>query len=148
VGAELLVELLVAPLAGQVQVDLAQRRREGVGVVQRVALPRAVLDLELVAQRQRGAGHLALEQAGRMALGQLDRRAALRPRDHARRRRPERAHDHAAVLRVGAEQPVRVGQVAADDGLDVGFDAHSGSSSRRAMPATGMPTQSGRLLSS
>ena len=38
VRAELLVELLVAALAGQVEVDLAERRREGVGVAQRVAL--------------------------------------------------------------------------------------------------------------
>jgi hypothetical protein len=46
------------------------------------------------------------------------------------------------------QQAMRVGQVTTDDGLDVGVDAHRGSSSRRAMPATGMPTQSGRLLSS
>ena len=83
-----------------------------------------------------------------MALGQLDRLAALRARDDLRRCRAEGAHDHAAVVRVRAEQAVRIGQVALDDGLDVALDGHSGSSSRRAMPATGMPTQSGRLLSS
>ena len=35
VRAELLVELLVAALAGEVQVELAERRQERVGVVER-----------------------------------------------------------------------------------------------------------------
>ena len=83
-----------------------------------------------------------------MALGQLDRLAALGAREDLGRRRAEGAHDHAAVVGMRPEQAVRIGQVAMDDGLDVGLDAHSGSSSRRAMPATGMLTQSGRLLSS
>jgi hypothetical protein len=50
---------------------------------------------------------------------------------------------------VGAEQPVRLGEVAMDDRVDVGVYGHGqGSSSRRAIPATGIRTQSGRLLSS
>ena len=74
----------------------------------------------------------------------------------ARRRGPERAHDHAAVVRVRAEDRVRVRVLAADDAVEVGGGGdghmgiafpHSASSSRR-IPATGMPTQSGRLLSS
>jgi hypothetical protein len=148
VRAELLVELLVAPLAGQVEVDLAQRRREGVGVAHRVALARRVLHLELVAQRQGRTLDLALEEPGRVALGQLDRLAALGAGQDLGRRRAEGAHDHAAVVGVRPEQAVWIGQVTMDDGLDVGLDGHSGSSSRRTMPATGMLTQSGRLLSS
>ena len=83
-----------------------------------------------------------------MALGQLDGLAAVGARHDLGRRRAEGAHHDAGVVRMRAEQAVRIGEVAADDGLDVGLDAHKGSSSRRAMPATGIPTQSGRLLSS
>jgi hypothetical protein len=114
----------VAALAGQVEVDLAERGHEGVGVAQGVRLPLAVLHLELVVQRQRLARHLALEEPGRMAAAQLDGLAAVDARDDARGRRPEGAHDHAAVLRVGAEQAVGIGQVAPDDRLDVGLDGH------------------------
>ena len=64
----------------------------------------------------------------------------------------ERAQDDAAVIGVGAEQRVRVAEVARDEPFDVlgqGALAHAtGSSSRRAMPATGIATQSGRLSSS
>ena len=111
-GAELLVELLVAALAGQVEVDLAQRGQEGVGVAQRVALAGRVLDLELVAQRQRRAGDLALEQPGRVALGQLDRLAALGARGDLARppggRRARRRRRRAGARRAaGAGRPGR-----------------------------------------
>ena len=64
----------------------------------------------------------------------------------------EGAQDDAVVVGVGAEQRVRVAEVAGDEPLDVlghGVLAHAtGSSSRRAIPATGIATQSGRLSSS
>ena len=54
VRAEPVVELLVAALADQVQVELAERRRERVRVVDRERAGVAVVDLEPVAQRQLG----------------------------------------------------------------------------------------------
>ena len=74
VGAEARVELLVATLADQVQVELAERRQERVRVVDRELAARAVVDLELVAQRQLGARELALEDPGG-----VDRAPAPRP---------------------------------------------------------------------
>jgi hypothetical protein len=149
VRAELLVQLLVATLAGEVEVDLAQRRHERVRVAQREGPALLVADLELVAQRELRVGDRSLEDAARVAQPELDRRGALGPGDHLGRVGAEGADHHAAVLRVSAEEAVRLGEVAVDDRLDVGVDAHGrGSSSRRAIPATGMRTQSGRLLSS
>ena len=78
VRPEALVDALVAALAGEVDVEVAERRREGVGVAQRVGPALAVVDLDLVAQRQRGAGDDALEDAAGVDL--LERRAlAARP---------------------------------------------------------------------
>jgi hypothetical protein len=150
VGAQLLVELLVAAFAGQVQVELAQRRRERVRVVQRVARAVGVVDLELVAERQLRARDLALEQAGGVPAVELDPLVAVSTDDDALGRRPEGAHDHAAVGRVCPEEAVWVAQPQRQEGVDVLLDGGhwTGSSSRRAMPATGMCTQFGRLLSS
>ncbi len=149
VRAELLVELLVAPLAGQVEVDLPQRGQERVRVAHRERPALAVLDVELVAQRQSRARHRALEDAAGVAQLELDRVAALGSGDDLGGVGPVGADHHAAVLGMRAEQPVRLGEVAVDDGLDVCLHTHgNGSSSRRAIPATGIRTQSGRLLSS
>src|SRR6185503_17759955 len=149
VRAELAVELLVPALAGEVEVDLAERRQERVRVAQRERAALLVGDLELVAQRQLRAGDRALEHAARMAQLELDGLAAVGARRDPARVRAVRADDDAAVVRVRPEQPVRLREVAMDDRLDVGVNTHgSGSSSNRAIPATGMRTQSGRLLSS
>ena len=53
VRAEPLVELLVAALHREVEVELAERRQERVRVAQRERVPVRVLDLELVLERQR-----------------------------------------------------------------------------------------------
>ena len=91
---------------------------------------------------------------------ELDRVVALGEHAHALGAGPEGADDDAAVHRVGAEERVRVGEPPAEKSLDrSGVRAHvrharhrpvSGRTARAgaAMPATGMPTQSGRLLSS
>jgi hypothetical protein len=48
-----------------------------------------------------------------------------------------------------AEHVVGIGVLAPDDELDLGVERHvAGTSSRRRIPATGIRTQSGRLLSS
>ena len=115
VRAELLVELLVAALAGQVQVELAERRQERVRVAQREALA--------VARSRPRARSAAAARAGERALEErrpgarcveLDRLAALgahgdraRP-PGGRRGRPRRRRRGCAP-----EQRVRIGEVAA-----------------------------------
>ena len=116
----------------------------------RVRRPVRVGDLQLVAQRQLAAGHGALEDAGGMTARQLDVGTVLDLRHHPLGGGPEGADDDVPVLLVRAQQAMRVVQVAGDDPLDVLLcRAHAtGSSSSRAMPATGIFTQSGRLFSS
>ncbi len=61
---------------------------------------------------------------------------------------PQHADDDAAVLRMGAEDGMRIGVLAADERLELaGGDGHA-PSKIRPMPATGIEIQSGRLLSS
>ena len=82
----------------------------------------AVVDLQLVVERQRGAGERALEHARRVH-GRLERRGA-RPAGstlHGARLGPERAdHDAAVAVRMGAEERVGVGRAARDELVGVG----------------------------
>ena len=146
--AELLVELLVAALAQEMDVQVAQRRQERVRVAQRVGAVR-VAHLEQVAQRQLPAGQLAREQPGVVDALEDEVGAALDLRRDAVGVRTEGADDHTAVHRVRAEDAVRLREVPLAECDDVVGQRHvSGSWSRRAMPATGIGTQSGLLLSS
>ncbi len=137
VRAELLVQLLVAALHDEMQVELAERRQERVRIAQRERVAVRILDLDLVLERQLRLREHRLPEAGGILQLRLDgaRLHAHRPRLGA-----ERAHDDAAVRLVRAENGVRVGAE-----LD---HAVVGSSMSRWMPRTGMPTQSGRLSSS
>ena len=49
-----LVELLVAPLPGEMQIEVPERGREGIGIAKRIDVSVRVAHLELVAQRQPG----------------------------------------------------------------------------------------------
>jgi len=146
----------VAPLRRQVQVEVAERGQERVRVVDRERPRLAVVDLELVAQRQLGPVDDAFEDAARVDLLERHRIAALRMRGDRGRGRPERPHDDAAVMLVGTQDRVRVGVLAADEAIEIGGggDGHMGiafpqsESSNRRIPAAGIPTQSGRWLSS
>ena len=71
--AEPLPQLLVAALADEVQVELADRRQEAVRVVDRDRAGVAVVDLELVGERQLGAVDDALEDAAGVHGLELDR---------------------------------------------------------------------------
>ena len=147
VRAQRLVQLLVTTLPRKMQVELADRGLEAIRVLDRIGLAARVVDLQLVLQGQLAALDLALEQARRMRLLELDLRAS-GMHDNALGRRPERAHDNAAVaVGMRAEERVRLGVVAGDQALDVGAHA-SAISSSRAIAATGICTQSGRLFSS
>jgi hypothetical protein len=146
--AELLVQLLVPALADQVQVEVADRRRERVRVVDGERAAVAVVDREPVAQRRLRALHEALEDTAGVDLLERHDRAVAELRADAVRRGPQRTHNHAPVVRVRPEHGVRVGVLASDERVELtGSDVHSPSSSRR-MPATGIATQSGRLSSS
>ena len=109
VRAELGPELLVAALAREVEVHVAQRRQEPVRVADREDAVLAVVDLELVLERERGAVEGALEHA--LAAGGRERHD-LPVRGvgaHGLRRRPERAdHDPAVAVGMRAEVGVRV----------------------------------------
>ena len=102
------VELLVAALRGEVEVELAEGRQERVRVVELDDGAAGVGHLEPVAERQLRLADRALEEAGRMETLELHRLAVLGEDAHRLRRRPERAHDDLAAVRVGAEEVVRV----------------------------------------
>ena len=149
VGAEALVELLVTALAHEMEVQLADRGQERVGVLQRELAPRPVVDLELVRQRQLGALDLGLEQTAGVDLGHRNALAAAGLDRHRLRRRAQRAHDHAALGLMGAEDRVGLGVLPADESFEVVLgDGRHAASRRRAIPATGIGNQSGRLSSS
>ena len=120
VGAEAGPQLLVAPLGEQVHVELADRRQEAVGVVDRDGPGLAVVDLQPVRERQLGALEHALEHAAGVDRRERDRLTALGDRPHARRRRPERPDHHAAVRGMRAEDVVRAGVLAPYEALEVG----------------------------
>ena len=148
-GAEAVVELLVAALAHQVQIDVTERGQERVRIVERELAAGAVIDLELVFQRQLCALDLALEDPRGMDLRELHGLALARLHRDGLRGGTQRADDDAVVaVGVGAEDRVRFGVLALGERVELGFgDGHSDSRSR-AMPATGIGSQSGRLSSS
>ncbi len=112
VGAEPLPEALVPALADEVQVEIAERRRERVRVAHDDCLAVRAANLELVAKGQLGALDDPFEEAGlRLRRRELDRLVALRARHHPDRVGAKRPDDDAAVLRVCAERGVRVVQL-------------------------------------
>jgi hypothetical protein len=131
------------------QIELAEGGQKRVGVGDPEGAARTVVDLELVAQGQ-FARQFALEDPRGVDLGQLHRLALGGVDGDRLGRGPQRADDHPAVLgaRVGAENRVGLGVVAVREQVELcGGDGRCGheSSSRRATPATGIGSQSGRL---
>ena len=137
VRAEARPQLLVAALADQVQVELAERRQEAVGVVERDRAEVGVVDLERVVQRQLGPVDEALEHAAGVDLLERDRsRPSTTARTAAAAGRRARI-DHAVGVRMGAEDRVRVVVLAADEALEIwgGGDGHR---LRLPFPASGL----------
>ena len=100
VRAEPLVQLLVPALAGEVEVELAERRQERVRVVERERVAVRVGDLELVARAAASRPRqLPSKRPARMRAGSSStaRRPSARTRDR-RRVGPEGADDDAAVV--------------------------------------------------
>src|SRR5581483_6996263 len=137
VRAELRVDLLVAALAREVEVDLAERRQERVRIAQAERVAVRVADLELVAERKLRPLDESLDDPRRVVGRELD---AHRLDPDGRGLGPVGADDHAALGRMGAEEAVRAREVEPH--------AASGCSISRRIPATGIRAQSGRLFSS
>ena len=107
----------MAALAEQVEVELAQRRQEPVGIADHLAV--AVGQQHLVAGvDRRGLGAAQLEQPGRVDLAQRAAlTAALAQQRHLRRAGVAEADEPAAVgLCVGTQQPVGIGVGAGEEG--------------------------------
>jgi hypothetical protein len=144
VCAEPGVQLLVPPLSGEVDVELAERRQERVRVAEDVRVAGRVADLELVVERQLRSLHHPLEDPVAVLLVELD---AHRQDADRLRVRAVGPHDHAASRRMGAEVRVRVGELVRRGRRP--RHVVTGSSSRmRRIPATGIGSQSGLMLSS
>ncbi len=112
VRAQLLVEPPVAPLGEQVDVDLAQERREAVGIVDDAAV-----DVESVGVAPAQAVDLALEEPGIVGAGERGERLA-RGRQHAD---VEGAGlEGAQALRVDAQDREGIAVATLDDGVDGG----------------------------
>ena len=145
---EPLEEPQVATLDGEVEVELAERRQEAVGVVEVDLEAARVADRETVGERQRAGADASLEDPRRMAEGELDRLVACARHRDPLGVRPEDAHDDASRLLMGSKQMVRVGVILLGEPFELIGRRQSGSSSRRTRPATGTSIQSGRLSSS
>ena len=119
-GAELRVQLLVASLGDEVEVELAERRQERVRVVDDEGRAAGEADLERIAKRHRPALEHGLEQAGRMDPRELDSIASVGSNRHRDGVGPKRPDDDTPVGRVGPEDVMRIRVVARDDPLDLG----------------------------
>ena len=147
VGAEDVPELLVAALVDQVQVDLAQRGQEPVGVVEDGRLA-AVGDRDPVVGDLRDGQHAdpdPLVLVAEVGLGRVVQD------DHPGRERLQDPHRDPALVGVCPQHGVRVSVLATDDlvelldrnGLDGGCAGHD--TPILATAASGIPTQVGRL---
>ena len=156
-------QLLVAALVDQVQVDLAERGGEPVGVVLEVLDAVGPRDEQAVVHRARGVG----AHRGPHALGlvrELELLAVLEPHPHRLGERLEHPQPQAAGLEVLAEEVVRLLVASLDEGgdraadLGAGRGGHDGSpcvvgccekwAVRRRTAPSGMATQPGRLRAS
>jgi hypothetical protein len=120
VRAQLLPQLLVAALADEVQVELADRRQEPVRVLGR-HLPVAVGDLVGVGERQRRLREAGLEDAGRVDLLHRHRLAAVaREHGHGGGGGAPRPDDHAVAVGMGAEVGVGLRVLAGVQAIGIG----------------------------
>ena len=91
--SQTLVQLLVPPFAGEVEVELAERRCKRVRIADRDRVPLRIRDLELVPERQRRPGHASGEDPVAMDPAKLHRLEGLRDDDDGPGARTECAHD-------------------------------------------------------
>ena len=120
VRAEALPQLLVAALADQVQVELADRRQEAVRVLDRDRARLAVVDLELVGERQLRLREAALEDAAGVDLLERDGLALRRDDGDGGGGGAPCADDHAVAVGVRAEEGVRLRVLAGVQAIGIG----------------------------
>ena len=125
VRPERVPEPLVAALGDEVEIELAERRKERVRVAHDDRRAVVVAGLEAIARERAPARQDALEHSRLVHARELDGLALLR--QHAQRRRsgPERAHDDAALARMRPEDAVGIGVLARDDALDLVCGRHA-----------------------
>ena len=130
-------QLLVAALADQVQVELADGRQEAVRVVDRDGAGLAVVDLEPVGERQLRPLHHTLEDAAGVDELEVGRLAVGQQCADGRRAGAVGAHDDPAVGGMGSEDAVRLAVFAMDEALEVlrGGEGHVGSVPARSLRA-------------
>ena len=149
-GAELVIEPLVGAFAEQIEVEVAQDRREAVGVFE-VDHGVAEAGAQLIAFRAIRQG--AREQARVVDAQKLGGLAVLADRLDVRGFGQERAHHGRLAFSVEAEIVERIGVAALDD--RVGFRGQFGHEASvafaekiRIAPLSGTRSQSGRWASS
>ena len=131
--AERVPQPLVAALADEVQVELAERRRERVRIAQHERRRVRVADLQAVPRQRAAPRQQALIEPCGMAHLELDGLAPLRQHAHRLRCRAECAHHDAAIDLMRPEHRVRVRVLAGDDALELVGERHA-AHARRAAP--------------
>jgi len=116
-GAQNVPELFVAAFVNEVQVDLAQRRQETVGVVDDVLNPVVVGEADPVVRD--GGGAQDTDPDAVKLMGELDQGAVGCLDNHRGSQRPQRAHGYRPLVRVRAQQGMGVIVFALDHQLQV-----------------------------
>ena len=109
----------MAALADQVQVELADGGQEPVRVLDRHRPGLAVVDLEVVRERQLGALDDAFEDPAGVDRLQIDGIAGCGHDLDGRGAGAERPDDDAGLGGMGAEDVVRAGMLAPDEALEI-----------------------------
>src|SRR5205085_4819481 len=102
------------------EVELADRRRERIWVVDRERPGVAVVDLEAVAKRQLRPFRKSREHPSGVDLLELNGGALLNVRGDCTRRGTQRPDLDSAIDWVSAEDPVRIGVLPADQRVELG----------------------------
>ena len=153
VRPQLLPQPLVPAFSRQVQIELAERGEERIGILLHERLSIRVADLDLVPLE--GILDDALEEPGFVDPLKLCRELVVYEDAHRLGPRTPCPDDRAALHRMPAQQAVRISQLASDEPVDVRASVRasrrwtrrhvdSPRSITRAMPRRGMRAQSGR----
>ncbi len=161
VGAERLGQAEMPALVEQMQIELAQQRTEGIGILGFLHCLRPLYAQQI----GRGVRYRPFEQAGCLAFDQCPQRRSIGPAQHLDRLRARQEDANAASARavVRAQHIERIAMARRRQRFDVGtiqpaerrggHDATLGAAvsrrlAMRARPLTGMASQLGRLAAS
>ena len=119
VGPEFLVEPLVLAFARQVQIQLAQRRQIGIGVVPDLAAPGVEREFQVIAEHLLGVGEQALEHPRGVDERELLARLFVGDHGHRLRVRAEHADHQSFFGDVRAEDRMRIGMRELDQPIPI-----------------------------